>query len=147
MEKFALGFVYMDGYFDFTVNTDYVFNAETNKDAIEKVASVEGKISRCIKVCFDRGKKDIIVDVLDNEYFGKATPTGFTFYDKTKAYYKKLDLDNGKSLYPVQNEKCFVDCSNESFIELLQQHYKSYLKDHKVLAFEPVAFSVELLIR
>jgi len=137
MKKFSIDYICCDSDYDVWVNTNYIINAENETAAMKTAAKMEEIISKYIKPFYDREKKDIIVEVLENPYFDKAFITNYTFYNRSKDTFSKNPTKE-------QIESLYVQHTKEEFINVLEKQYANYFsKGYQKLTFESISYGVE----
>lgn len=127
MENFSLTFTCNEGAFVIDVYTDHAFQAKNKKSAMKIAENLEGEISKFFTPYYDNHKKDFFIQITENEYFKKAFITKFKTYD-----------------FSLHND---TEHTKEKFINLIDEHYKSYLKTNNVLTFETIAYGIEQMER
>jgi hypothetical protein len=137
MKKYSIDYICCDADYDIWINTNYIIKAEDEIAAMEVASKMEDTINKYIKPFYDREKKDIIVEVIENSYFNKAFITNYTFYDRTKDTFAKNPTKE-------QIDSLYVQHTKEEFINILEKEYDRYFsKGHNKLTFESISYGVK----
>ncbi|MDF9763794.1 hypothetical protein OKW24_005690 [Peribacillus simplex] len=123
MEDFYITFTCNEGAFVISVFTDHIFQAKDVKSAMKIAENLETRISKFFTPYYDKHKKDFFIQITENEYFKRAYISKFETYD-----------------FSLHND---TEHTKEKFINLIGEHYKSYLKTNDVLTFETIAYGIE----
>ncbi len=140
MRTYTTVFSYNEGNFEFLVITNHTFLAENHEKAIEKAAQLQD-IPKFFKPYYDKQKDDIVVDMIDNDYFSDVIVSDFQFYDETKGDYEYMKI--GETLYPVGNPEYNIYLTKGQFLTLLKEHYNEYLQNKEVITFGSICYEVK----
>jgi hypothetical protein len=132
MKTYTIVFDYQEGNFEISIETNYTFNSDSHKKAMEFAEKLQNLICFLFKPYYDKTKEDFVIDIPENEYYDDVFISNFKFYDEAKGDYIHLDLGNGQTLYPDANPDCYVELRKDQFINLLKEHYKEYLQDKEI---------------
>lgn len=123
MENFRITFTCNEGELEIAVYTDHIFQAKDKRSAWEIARNLEGEISKCFIPYYDNHKEDFFFHIPENEYFKKA------FIKKFETYDSSLDK--------------YIEHTKGKFINVIHEHYKTYLSINDVLTFETIAYGIE----
>ncbi|MFS0593234.1 hypothetical protein AB1L05_16755 [Cytobacillus horneckiae] len=143
MKNFTMVFGYYNDDFEITLETNYMYEATNEGEALSIASKLQGKECFSFQPFFAQKANKVMVRNSDNPYYDEVFVTEFKFYDETKGDYIQLDLGDGKFLYPCVNPICYVELDEIQFCEEITKYYKEKLLNNETLTFSSLSWGVK----